>query len=164
MNEIQYNAYVKEHSNALYSYAMKLVKEGAKAQDLVQESFVKLWMKRDFIEEAGVKPFLFKVLYNKMVDDYRKMKRVSHPESLPESSYRDQDLSDRDLIDQAFAQLKERQKNIILLRDWEGYSYDEIAEIMGLNLGQVKVNLFRARKKMKEVLLSLDQEQIKKRL
>ncbi len=153
-----------EYSDALYSYAMKLVKESAKAQDLVQESFVKLWIKRDQVEKAGVKPFLFRVLYNKMVDDYRKMKRISHTDSIPESSYRDSDLSDKDLIDRAFAQLREQQKSIILLRDWEGYSYEEIAGIMGLNLGQVKVNLFRARKKMKEILIGLDQEQIKKRL
>lgn len=104
-------------------------------------------------------PFLYKVLYNKMVDDKRKTKRTQLMESLPESPSRAaSELESKDLIDQAFKELTDQQKQIILLRDWEGYSYKEIGEILEANESQVKVQLFRARKKMKQVLTSLSND------
>ena len=63
---------------------------------------------------------------------------------------------EKEIIDQAFEQLEDKQKKIIMLRDWDGYSYEEIADILEINLNQVKVNLFRARKKMKAAITSID--------
>ena len=162
MTRSEYNQQVDQVADKLYSYAMKLVSDGNEAQDLVQDSFMKLWIKRESIEVGAVKPFLFRVLYNKMVDDYRKNKRKTNTDQVPEKALNADDGSTKDLLDRAFKLLKEEQKNIILLRDWEGYSYDEIAEILGINLSQVKVYLFRARKKMKQILVGLDSERKKK--
>lgn len=159
MNQEEYISIVNKISDGLFRYALKLTNDAVTAQDLVQESFMKLWKNRDKIDTNHAKPFLYRVLYNKMVDDYRKNKRVDlGADTMLEGNYSDSQLETKDLIDQAFKHLKEEQKSIILLRDWEGYSYEEIAEILGLSLSAMKVNLFRARKKMKTVLIALQSD------
>jgi len=148
---------VNQYSDRLYRYALKLTRDTESSKDLVQESFLKLWMNKDKVNGDHVKPFLFRVLYNKMVDDKRKMGRITHVEMIPEKSGTKNVFGeDRDIIDKAFAQLEEKQKAIIMLRDWDGYSYDEIAKILDISLSNVKVNLFRARKKMKSVINALE--------
>lgn len=159
MNTSDYNRLVDSSSDKLLRYALKLTAEYNWSQDLVQDSFLKLWMHRTKITMEHATPFLYKVLYNKMVDDKRKTKRTQLMESLPESPSRAaSELESKDLIDQAFKELTDQQKQIILLRDWEGYSYKEIGEILEANESQVKVQLFRARKKMKQVLTSLSND------
>lgn len=93
-----------------------------------------------------------------MVDDKRKSSRTQLMAALPERQSGSSELEARDLVDQAFRQLTDQQKQIILLRDWEGYSYKEIGEILEANESQVKVQLFRARKKMKQVVTALSND------
>lgn len=157
MKSSEYNEVVLTVSDPLYRYALKLTKNVASAKDLVQESFLKLWINREKVDTEYAKPFLFRVLFNKMVDDKRKMKRIQTMEVLPEKQIDGRVYNEeREIIDQAFEQLEEKQKKIILLRDWNGFSYEEIAEILDINLNQVKVNLFRARKKMKSIVTKID--------
>ncbi len=155
MTRREYNSTVKSSSDKLYAYALKLTRDGAKAQDLVQESYIKLWENREKVAVDGARPFLYRVLYNKMVDDYRKAKRISQPEIMPDQRVEAEDYATKDLIHRALDQLKENEKAIILLRDWEGYSYDDISETLHLSASQVKVYLFRARKKMKSIVINL---------
>ena len=61
----------------------------------------------------------------------------------------------KEMIDKALSRLPEVQKNCILLRDYEGYSYEEIGELLSLSESQVKVYIFRARQTMKEYLVSI---------
>jgi len=155
MTRREYNSTVKSSSNRLYAYALKLTRDGARAQDLVQDSFVKLWENREKVNVDGAKPFLYRVLYNKMVDNYRKNKRISQPETMPDQRVEAEDYGTKDLVHRALNQLKESEKAIILLRDWEGYSYDDISQTLDLSASQVKVYLFRARKKMKAIVINL---------
>ncbi len=146
-----------QYSDRLYRYALKLTRDAESSKDLVQESFLKLWMNKDKVKGDHIKPFLFRVLYNKMIDDKRKMGRIQHVDVIPEKSGTKNVFGeDRDIIDKAFAQLEDKQRAIIMLRDWDGYSYDEIAKILNISLSNVKVNLFRARKKMKSVINALE--------
>lgn len=158
MKTAEYNSVVNEVSDRLFRYALKLTNDTESAKDLVQESFLKLWNNVEKIDTEHARPFLYRVLFNKMVDNKRKMKRITHMEVMPEKAV-DKNVynEEREIIDQAFEQLEEKQKKIIMLRDWDGYSYEEIAEILEINLNQVKVNLFRARKKMKSAVCSIDQ-------
>ena len=83
------------------------------------------------------------------------LERMYFPEDLPDSARPDLDLGSfeqRELIEKAFTQIPSIQKSVILLRDYEGYSYEEIADITGLNLSQVKVYIFRGRKKMQSAI------------
>ncbi len=153
----EYNEIVGTVSDPLYRYALKLTNNVTSAKDLVQESFLKLWANRDKVEVSYARPFLYRVLFNKMVDDKRKMKRIQTIDILPEKQdggklYNEE----KEIIEQAFQQLDEKKKRIILLRDWSGFSYEEIAEILDINLSQVKVNLFRARKQMKSIVTKID--------
>ncbi len=157
MKTAEYNSIVNELSDRLYRYAIKLTGDRETAKDLVQESFVALWMNIEKVETSFAKPYLFRVLFNKMVDGKRKMKRIQMVEELPEKTvdgkvYNEQ----RELIDMAFERLEEKHRKIILLRDWDGFSYEEIAEILEINLNQVKVNLFRARRKMQAIVSKID--------
>lgn len=93
-----------------------------------------------------------------MIDDRRKTRRTQLMVALPEKQSEDSGYESQDLIDQAFRQLTDAQKQIILLRDWEGYSYKEIGEILEYNESLVKVQLFRARKEMKRVVAVLNNE------
>ena len=157
MKTTDYNIIVQEVSDRLFRYALKLTSDTESAKDLVQESFIKLWNNREKVEVHYAKPFLYRVLFNKMVDDKRKMKRITHMEVMPERIEKSRVYNEeKEIIEQAFTQLDDKQKKIIMLRDWDGYSYDEIADILEITLSQVKVNLFRARKKMKIAITSID--------
>ena len=157
MTTAEYNHIIDDCSDRLLRYALKLTKEMSWAQDLVQESFAKLWVNREKVEENYATPFLYKVLYNKMVDDYRKKSRTQLMDRLPENTHLPSGLENKDLLQQAFNQLKDAEKQIIMLRDWEGYSYKEIGEIMDLKESAVKVGIFRARKKLQKIITELNQ-------
>ena len=74
------------------------------------------------------------------------------------SSDKDQDAFEhRELIEKAFVKISAIQKSVILLRDYEGYSYEEIADITGLNLSQVKVYIFRGRKKLQTAITAIQE-------
>lgn len=117
---------------------------------------MKLWSNRSKVTPDHAPPFLYRVLYNKMVDDKRKSSRTQLMDRLPERETGRDELEHKDLIDQAFKELTDEQKQIILLRDWEGYSYKEIGEILEAKESLVKVHLFRARKKMKAAITNLN--------
>ncbi len=158
MTTTEYNIAIKDYSDRLLRYALRLTRDKAWSEDLVQDSLIKLWTNRDKVTPDHAKPFLYRVLYNKLVDDQRK-KKVRQFTSTPSQNIQtNSELETRDLIEKAFEQLNVNQKRIIMLRDWDGYSYEEIADILELNLGVVKVQLFRARKKMKAIVTSLNSE------
>jgi len=156
LTKSEYNGLIDTISDRLFRYALKLTKEYNWSQDLVQDSFAKLWINRSKVTVDHGPAFLFKVLYNKLIDDTRKTKRTVLPGALQERSTRtSEQVENKDLLDKAFDSLQEKQKQIIMLRDWQGYSYKEIGEIMYYNESLVKVQLFRARKKMREVITEL---------
>ena len=156
MTTNEYNVIIDKSADRLLRYALKLTREINWAKDLVQESFTKLWINRSKVTTDYAMPFLYKVLYNKMIDDTRKQSRTQLSEKLPEHHEKSVNLEHKDLIEKAFRLLKDKEKQIIMLRDWEGYSYEEIGEIMDLKKSAVKVNIFRARKKVKSIIDSLN--------
>jgi RNA polymerase sigma-70 factor (ECF subfamily) len=93
-----------------------------------------------------------------MIDFIRKHKKIDNVEEFSgmeqghESGYSDL----KEVLDEAVAQLPEIQRSVLLLRDYEGYSYKEIGEITDLNETQVKVYIYRARIFMKNYLVSID--------
>ncbi len=154
-----YNQYVKEYTDHLYRYILKNTRNEADAQDVVQVTFQRLWEKRDGIDEDRIKSWLFTTAHNRMIDGFRKRKHETPimPLHQPSSSSDEKSIDLKDLIDQALRHLPAIQRQVVLLRDYEGYSYSDIAEITGLTDSQVKVYIFRARKKLQEVILSMDE-------
>jgi RNA polymerase sigma-70 factor (ECF subfamily) len=160
LNNSEYNTLIKLYSDGLYRYILKANSNPAEAQDIVQNVFLQLWEKRDQIKVETAKSLLYKMAYQNMIDIYRSEKARQQREVMPEpeSVNPSAQYGSRELLDQAFDLLKPEEKNIILLRDYEGYTYDEISEMLNRPLSSIKVGLYRARKKMQHHLLILENE------
>lgn len=158
MKRHEYNIIVREHSNKLYGYAVKFLRNTEDAQDIVQDVFEKLWINRKKVEVEKAKSWMFTTAHNAMLNLVNKKQRTQLPgnENLPENVKKDANVFESNqLVERAVSILPPIQKSIILLRDLQGYSYEEIGEILDLSSSQVKVYLFRARNKIKKQLKGL---------
>ncbi len=154
----EYNKTVDLYSDNLYRFVLKNIKDDAKAQDIVQDTYIKFWEKKDDVDEKKIKSYLFTTAYHKLIDVVRRDKKQGSFELVKEENYSiESGYSDlQEILHQAIEQLPEDQKAVILLRDYEGYAYDEIAEITGMSESQVKVYIFRGRKFLKNYLGSIE--------
>lgn len=155
MTREEYNKMVDLADN-VYRFVLSNVGDSDIAQDIVQDSYAQLWLHRDEVENG--KSYLFTTAYNRLIDIERKAKFSSQEEIVGtaiEPSYETSNSDLREVIEKALAKLSSSHRQLILLRDYEGYSYDEIAKITNLSATQVKVYIFRARKEMKEIILHL---------
>jgi len=158
MTAEDYNDCVKLYADGLYRFMLKSTRQVEDARDLVQSSFEKLWEHRAEVKAATSKSYLFTIAYHKMIDLNRKNSRMEFRESVPDQMEVLPKSSPRlkEILEKALNRLNERQRSLVLLKDYEGYSYEEIAEITGLNTAQVKVTLHRARLILKEWLVSVE--------
>ena len=141
MTITDYNQAVDEWADALYRYALKNLGNTVPAQDIVQDCYEKLWIHRDNIDPVKVKSWLFTTAHHTMIDGIRKQQKETllATAKLPESAF-EQGYSDlQEILNLAVEKLPEIQKSVLLLRDYEGYSYREIGEITDLSEAQVKV-------------------------
>lgn len=159
MNVKEYNESVDSHADGLYRFALKSLTNKGEAEDLVQDAFAKLWMKRDQVDVNKVKSYLFTTVYHTIIDRSRKQKRIQQFEQSVRQEFTPPSIHFdlKHQLDQALSLLPEYQRTVVLLRDYEGYSYQEIGEITGLSTEQVKVYIFRARKALRAYLVSLEQ-------
>jgi RNA polymerase sigma-70 factor (ECF subfamily) len=159
LTEREYNEAVKKWSQNVFRFVMKSCGKQEMAEDIVQTAFMKLWENKEKVYPEKCKSWLFVTAHNTLLNELKKSKRSSSLESTPhkEPFHNNNRYDLKDLLDQGLKRLPQLQKTIILLRDLEGYTYDDIGEILNLNPSQVKVYLFRARKKMKQMLQNIYQ-------
>ncbi|MFZ1262183.1 MAG: RNA polymerase sigma factor, partial [Chitinophagaceae bacterium] len=102
--------------------------------------------------------YLFTVAYHQMIDHIRKVKRIQLREEFREDArIENRPVNNlKKILDEALSRLGETQRSLVLLKDYEGYSYEEIGQIMNLNASQVKVYLHRARVQLKEYLVKME--------
>lgn len=153
MDTKEYNEVVGSHSDALFRYALRHLRDRDTAKDIVQACFMRLWMHLDRVDGAKVRAFLFKVAHNTIIDHIRRHKHSTHYGSCHVLTTTQPETRLRDTLEQGFAQLSPQQRSLVLLRDHEGFSYAEMASMTGLSMEQVKVYLFRARSAMKHALV-----------
>ncbi len=153
-----YNKCVDAHADGLYRFLLKHTRDSEKARDLVQDSFVKMWQKVADVDPAKAKSYLFSTGYHTMIDQIRRDKKQGNFNEVDQLklSHSTQYSDLNELLHEALETLPEIQKSVVLLRDYEGYSYEEIGEICKLSESQVKVYIFRARKTLKDYIGSID--------
>jgi RNA polymerase sigma-70 factor (ECF subfamily) len=124
----------------------------------VQTAFEKLWVNREKVKTLKAKSYLFTVAYHLMIDQLRKESKIIMTDSFDENANAiTQGSSElKQLLLEAINNLNPTQKSLILLKDYEGYTYQEIGEIMQLSESQVKVYLHRARQILKNRLTHLE--------
>ena len=166
--------FIKEampHENALFNYALKISGNSNDAQDLVQETYYKAYRHFDkFQSGTNSKAWMFMILKNSFINDYRKSKReptkldYEQIQNFYENVKSDRSQSNNldkefynslfdDEMTEAIDQLPTKMREVFLLCDLEGYSYEETAELVGCPIGTVRSRLHRARHMLQELLL-----------
>src|SRR5262249_52869802 len=141
----------------VFRFIVKNLRHEEDAKDIVQSAFEKLWRNKESVENAKCKSYLFTVAYNQMIDHLRKNNRVQlkdefHAETKVHHQTGGHHI--KKALQDALNRLNEVQKSLVMLKDYEGYSYEEIGRITGLNEAQVKVYLHRARLALRNYLVS----------
>ena len=158
MTIAEYNKSVDDFSDGLYRFILKNIKDEEKAKDIIQDTYEKLWTKISNVSYEKVKSYLFTAAYHTMIDNIRKEQRQENMEKINAEMYSHtkQYTGISEILEEAVNKLPDDQRSVILLRDYEGYSYDEIADITGLNESQVKVYIYRGRMFLKKYLGSIE--------
>ncbi len=150
----EYNNCVDLFSDRVFRFIVKSVKDEDMAKDIVQDTYLKLWEKHENVDFDKAKSYIFTAAYHTMIDYIRKNKRIVSYETedsstslsyLTKSTPAKEHVDLKKILNEAVNLLPEDQKSVVLLRDYEGYSYHEIGEITGLSEPQVKVYIYRAR-------------------
>jgi RNA polymerase sigma-70 factor (family 1) len=154
-------------SKKLLRFATQFLKDEDEAKDVVQDVFLKLWQKRDELEKVeNIEAFAMKMTRNRCLDVIRATKTI------PISAETDRKMKEETVdvhkhveftesanqIKKLINQLPDLQRTVMYLRDIEQLSYDEIAETTELQLNAIRVNLSRARKKVRDEFLKLNED------
>ena len=158
MTEREYNECVTTHADNVYRFIVKNLRHEEDARDVVQTAFEKMWRNREEVDATRAKSYLFTVAYHQMIDHIRKVKRVALKEEFSEGmKVQDRPVNNiKKVLEEALSRLSETQRSLVLLKDYEGYSYEEIGRITALSESQVKVYLHRARVQLKEYLVKIE--------
>src|SRR4030095_6926123 len=155
MTDKEYNQCVTMYADNVYRFILKNLRHEEDARDVVQSAFEKMWVNRNDVDNNKCKSYLFTVAYHQMIDHIRKAKRIQLKEEFNEETrIYDRPMNNaKKMLEEALGRLSETQRSLVLLKDYEGYSYEEIGQITGLNESQVKVYLHRARVQLKNYLV-----------
>ena len=165
MNAEQYEAVFYKMKDKLYRYALRFVKDGEAAEDVVQDVMYKLWQKRQEVDGIdNLEAWLMVLTRNRSLDILRKNKdnQVNIDEAYTVSDTApipDKQMENADLMEQlklCLNQLPEKQRTIFHLREIEQMTYEEICTSTGFTLDDVKVSLFRARKHIQRMLSKIN--------
>lgn len=154
----EYNKSVDLYSDGIFRFILKNIKDEDEAKDIVQDTYEKLWIRASEVSFEKVKSYLFSTAYHTMIDEIRKNKCVTNLNDGIDDlgTYTDSYNGLSEALDEALRQLSEVQRSVILLRDYEGYSYNEITEITNLTESQVKVYIYRGRLALKKYIGSIE--------
>ncbi len=165
MNLEEFETRVLPAKNKLYRFAFRLLGSSDEAKDIVQETMIKVWNGRDLAEVQNMEAWCMRITKNLSLDKLRSQQRRATDSMEVGFEVRQEGLSPHDKaeieesmkqIDEWMTKLPDKQRQVMHLRDIEGHSYNEICEILELDMNQVKINLFRARHAVREKLIKLN--------
>ena len=161
MNSIEkYKELITSIRDTLYRLALSITSDGATAEDVVQDVCERVWRARDTVlQSEHPKAYICRMAHNLAIDRVRQRGRergialegVAIEDGNSESNIRDMVALTRKII----SQLPDKQQLIIHLRDVEGYEFEEIAQIAECDETSVRMNLSRARKRVREELIKM---------
>ncbi len=165
MQKIDFRKDILPLKDKLFRLALRITFDRAEAEDIVQETMIRVWNKRNEWDELGsVEAYCLTVARNLAIDrsekkDSQTVELTIEAEQTPDASSPYDRLVNKErlkLVHRLVGELPEKQRLIMQLRDVEGKSYKEIAAALRLTEEQVKVNLFRARQKVKQKFIDID--------
>ena len=167
MASVSFQSDVLPLKNELFRMALRITQNPAEAEDVVQETMLKVWSRRDQWERLdSIKAFCLTICHNLSLDKVRRMDNQTQsldaaidPADHSHTANPEEQTVQRDriqLVRQLISQLPEKQRSCMQLRDIEGMSYKDIAEVLGINEQQVKINIFRARQSIKERFFEIE--------
>jgi RNA polymerase sigma-70 factor (ECF subfamily) len=159
-DEDVFDHWYRSHQRPLQSYCTRFLRDTAAAADVTQETLLRAWTRRhDFVSDAQVRPWLFRVARNLCIDTIRSRSRVVPSDSLPELEGEGGDPVtpmerevDRNAVRQAMGGLSERHQHLLYQREVQGVAYDELAAQMGVTVEGARAVLFRARRCLQQRL------------
>lgn len=148
----------------LYRIAYRIVQDAASAEDIVQDTFIKLWNKRDEMQSIdNTEAFAIIILRNTCLDHLRKTKNdryTDYDTDMPETTSLSKQIEVQDeaeKIKYLINKLPDQQRQVMMMKHWDEYSDEEIEQATGLSAGNIRVILSRARKTIREQYLKIGQ-------
>lgn len=154
MTTKQYNLIVEEYNVRVFRFLAKNMGDRELCKDLLQETFMKLWEHKDNIQLESVKSWLFTTAYHAMLKQISAKNKVVLQDAteMQIAMGNNEAYESKQLVEQYLPLLTQIQRSILVLRDLEGYNYKEIGELLQISESQVKVYLFRARQRLKDMI------------
>lgn len=166
MKEISFRNDVLPLKNKLFRLAMRITLNREEAEDIVQETLIKVWNARDKWQQMdSIEAYSLTVARNLSLDHQKKMdnqnasledEKTERPDTTSNPSERMIQQDKLDIVRRIIDTLPEKQRSCLQLRDIEGKPYKDIAAIMGITEDQVKVNIFRARQNIRQRFQQFD--------
>ena len=163
MSQNTYHTHILPASDGMYRYALSIVHEPETARDVVQDCLTKIWsIRKDLDKVEKVNAWAFRIVRNRCIEIMRrnryadldeKVVNMRHTGTVEEQAITNDFISQ---LKQVLKQLPGKQQEVFHLREVEDMSYQDIAETCGLSESDVKVNIHRARKKVKEAMQKID--------
>ena len=148
----------------LYRIAYRIVQDAASAEDIVQDTFIKLWNKRDEMQSIdNTEAFAIIILRNTCLDHLRKTKNdryTDYDTDMPETTSLSKQIEMQDeaeKIKYLINKLPDQQRQVMMMKHWDEYSDEEIEQVTGLSAGNIRVILSRARKTIREQYIKIGQ-------
>ncbi|MEA3317291.1 MAG: RNA polymerase sigma factor [Bacteroidota bacterium] len=168
MNAITFKINILPLNKKLYKFAFAILNNSQEAEDVVQDVFIKLWNLRNKLDSyKSIEAFAMSITKNLCIDKIRLKKTIQ----LDEKSYGDfseiqyqadttnENNKTIEIIHKSIKSLPEQQRIIMQLKDIDGYDYEEISQIMKMNINSIRVCISRARKKIREIIVKNNYEQ-----
>lgn len=163
MSHNLYHNEILPASDGMYRYALSIVREPETARDVVQDCLTKIWsIRKDLDKVEKVNAWAFRIVRNRCIEIMRrnryadldeKVVNMRHSDPVENQAITNDFMS---LMKEVLKELPEKQQEVFHLREVEDMSYQDIAETCGLSESDVKVNIHRARKKVKEAMQKID--------
>lgn len=162
MDRSQFGQIVLEHKDRIHTYAVWMLKDFDEARDIAQESLARLWQRRDEIQNGAARTWLMRTTHRLCIDRLRRkttrsalsLDELVQPPAGAEAGPADTAERDevRSAVVDALGKLSARDRAVVLMREYNQMSYEEMADALGMPLSALKTTLYRARRRLKEAL------------